>query len=116
MQDYFSKWLEILPLKNKTSSEVIRKMKSVMHGISKLVVSDNIPFNSAEHQQFAKEWQFQIITSSPCYPRSNGQAERAVQIAKRLFKKCRGDNRDLNMALLEFRNCPITGLKEFRKY
>jgi len=79
MQDYFSKWLEILQLKNKTSSEIIRKIKSVFatHGIPKVVASDNMPFNS-KHQQFAKEWQFRIIISSPRYFRSNEQAEQAA--------------------------------------
>ncbi|XP_046739526.1 uncharacterized protein K02A2.6-like [Diprion similis] len=80
IQDYFSKWLEILPIANKTAAE------------------------------FAKGWNFEVVTSSPTYPQSNGQAERAVQTAKNILKKCKEEDKDINLALLEYRNCPISGI------
>ncbi|XP_031355091.1 uncharacterized protein K02A2.6-like [Photinus pyralis] len=108
VQDYFSKWLEIILLKNKTSSEIIKHLKILFatFGIPNTVICDNMPFSSFECKNFSKEWNFQFCTSSPKYPRSNGQAECAVQTC--VFKKCSHDNIDL--ALLEFRNTPVSGI------
>lgn len=46
LQDYFTKWLEIVELKNKTTSEVINKLKIIFstHGIPKTLIADNMPF------------------------------------------------------------------------
>lgn len=112
VQDYFSKWLEIILLKNKTSSEIIKHLKILFatFGIPKTVVCDNMPFYSYECKTFSKHWNFEFCTSSPKYPRSNGQAERAVQTAKQMFRKCSHDNIDIQLALLEFRNTPVSGI------
>ncbi|KAG5858283.1 hypothetical protein JTB14_020061 [Gonioctena quinquepunctata] len=49
-----------------------------------------------------------VWVESPHYPRSNGLAEKAVQIAKNMLKKCD----DIHLALLEYRNTPISGSDE----
>lgn len=36
---------------------------------------------------FAKDWYFNIVTSSPCYAQSNGQAKRTIQSGKSAKKK-----------------------------
>ena len=41
-----------------------------------------MPFGSKELYQFSREWEFEIITSSPEYPKSNGLAEKGVQVIK----------------------------------
>ena len=58
---------------DKTASSVITSMKSVFarHGVPDEIMADNMPF--------AKDWNFNIITSSPHYAQSNGQAERTIQ-------------------------------------
>lgn len=61
--------------------------------------------------QFATDWEFKHVTSSPRYPRSNGKAESAVKIFKSLFKKAFKDNRDPWLALLDYRNTPTKGMK-----
>ena len=61
--------------------------------------------------QFATDWEFKHVTSSPRYPRSNGKAESAVKIFKSLFKKAFKDNRDPWLALLDYRNTPTEGMK-----
>ena len=71
-----------------------------------------MPFNSKEFTEFAKSWDFKIVTSSPTYPQSNGLVERNVQSIKRLLKKAHDEGKAEELALLEFRNTPITGLNE----
>ncbi|KYN29035.1 Uncharacterized protein K02A2.6, partial [Trachymyrmex cornetzi] len=47
-------------------------------------------------------------TSSPRYPQSNGLAERFVGTIKQMLKKCENDGKDIYLALLEYRNTPIS--------
>lgn len=77
------------------------------YGIPDIVIADNMSYSSYECQRFAREYDFEFQTSSPGYPRSNRLAERFVQTAKNILKK----SEDLNVALMEYRNTPITGLK-----
>lgn len=74
------------------------------------MICDNMPFSSNEFASFSKVWKFEIRTSSPTYARSNGQAEKGVHIAKNLIKKAREDGKDVNYALLEYRNHPVSQL------
>jgi hypothetical protein len=55
-------------------------------------------------------WKFKHITSSPKHPRSNGLAERYVQTAKNLLKKCNKDGSDLKLSLLMMRATPTENL------
>ena len=108
--DYFSKFWEILRLPNTISATVIRKAKTVIarYGIPTEVISDNGPqFSSEEYRDFSEKWNFKHITSSPLYPESNGFAERNIQTAKKLLKKCEKDGSDPYLAMLEYRNTPI---------
>ena len=69
------------------------------------VMSDNGPqYSSIEFSKFAKAYQFVHSTSSPKFPQSNGEAERAVRTIKRLLKKAD----DPYVALLEYRTTPVT--------
>ena len=66
--------------------------------------SDNgPPFDSGEYAKFANDWAFSISTSSPKFPRSNGEVERAVQTAKSILKK----GKDQAKALLAYRSTPL---------
>ncbi|XP_039307927.1 uncharacterized protein K02A2.6-like [Solenopsis invicta] len=107
--DYLTKWLEIILLRSKQSCDIIETFKKVFatHGIPDIVIADNMPYSSYECQRFAKEYDFEFQTSSPGYPKSNGLAERFVQTAKNILRK----SEDLNGALMEYRNTPITSLK-----
>ena len=60
-------------------------------------------FSSREFAEFAENYQFHHTTSSPHYPASNGQAERAVKTVKQLLKK----NEDPFTALLSYRATPL---------
>jgi hypothetical protein len=104
--DYYSRWVELRPLKKLTSSHTINHIKSMfgIHGIPDIVVTDNGPqFSSAEFRKFAKDYGFVHTTSSPRYPQSNGEAERCVQTVKKLLKKAK----DPHAALLLYRTTPL---------
>lgn len=111
--DYYSNWIEIRRLKMKTAVELINKLKVIFaqFGIPKIFVSDNMPFNSIKFHEFAKQWEFEIVTSSPRYPQSNGLAERAVGICKAIIRKFSETGDDIYKALLEYRTTPLSGLK-----
>ncbi|GBN52471.1 Transposon Ty3-I Gag-Pol polyprotein [Araneus ventricosus] len=55
---YLSKWLDIIKLSDKTSDEIIAKLKAVFstHGIPKIIVCDNMPFASIKMKKFSREW------------------------------------------------------------
>ena len=108
--DYYSRFFEIDKLPDTKSLTVIRKLKThfARYGICQKLVSDNAPqFTSDQFSTFAREWGFEQTTSSPMYAQSNGLAEKTVQTAKRLLTKAKADNRDLYVAILEYRNCPL---------
>lgn len=111
--DYFSKYIEMIKLKNKTSGELIIHLKKIFscHGIPMTLIADNVPYSSLEFKKFSESWGFKIITTSPFYAQSNGQAEKAVGIAKNLLKKSLMSGIELDLVLLEYRNTPVCGLK-----
>ena len=78
---------------------------SARHGIPETVFSDNGPqYSSAEFSNFAQEWGFSHVTSTPMYPQSNREAERTVQTMKnRLLTKAE----DPHETLLAYRATPI---------
>jgi len=53
------------------------------YGIPEKVITDNGPqFRSQRYEDFAKQWEFDHVTTSPYHSQSNGKAEAAVKIAK----------------------------------
>jgi hypothetical protein len=110
--DYYSKFPELAKLEHKTAECVITHLKSIFarHGIPQQLVSDNMPFASQRFHDFAREWGVELITSSPRFAQSNGQAENYVKTMKHMLAKCNDEGRDPYIALLEFRTTPITGM------
>ncbi|KAL1447257.1 hypothetical protein WDU94_005579 [Cyamophila willieti] len=110
--DSYSMWIEMFATRKKSAQELIRLMKSSFsrYGVPDTLYSDNQPFNSEPYRLFAREWNFNLVFSSPNYSQSNGLAEKAVGICKSLLKKSKEDNTDLNIALLNYRNTTIAGL------
>ena len=80
--DYYSKFPIIRKMNGLTTSNmVISTMKQIFseHGIPSRVVSDNGPqYSSEAFKKFAQQWQFDYITSSPKFPKSNGFIERQI--------------------------------------
>ena len=59
-------------------------------------------------KDFAKEWCFDLDTSSPTYPKSNGFIERQVQTVKLALTKAKQDGKDPDLALLCIRSTPLS--------
>ncbi|CAB3982830.1 Transposon Ty3-I Gag-Pol poly [Paramuricea clavata] len=100
-------WEKLDQLRSKTSNEIIAKLKSLFarYGVPDQLITDNgPPYNSEAVREFAREFEFEHITSSPGYPKSNGKSENAVRTAKRLVKKARESGRDPYLSLLDWRN------------
>ena len=104
--DYFSRFIEVSYLSDGSKAhDVVMHMQSIFarHGIPQFLILDNgPPFNSFVFAQFAKMYGFKHVTSSPYFPQGNGEAERGVQIVKRLLRST-----DPYLALLSYRSTPL---------
>ena len=82
-------------------------MKPVLdrHGIPDVIISDNgRQYLSQEFQQFAEEYEFTHVPSSPYHPQGNGDVERVVKTVKKLLR----DTSDHNLALLTYQSTPLS--------
>ena len=107
--DYFSKFVEIERLPDKSSPTVINKIKKIFsrHGIPKELCTDNGPeYSAACFKRFTKEWDFKHTTSSPHFSQSNGFVERAIQTVKKSLLKAHHGNQDPYLALLILNTTP----------
>ena len=109
--DHFSKMPLVRGLRSVTSAEVIKFMKDIfsVHGVPVRLYTDNGPqYDAAVFRNFALEWEFEHITSSPRYPQSNGIIERSVQTVKAVLKKAKQSGTDPHLALLCLRSTPLS--------
>lgn len=102
--DYFSKYFEVFELSSLSEAAVILRMKETFSrfGIPEVVRSDNGPQFQSGFKNFAKQYNFEHVTSSPYFSQSNGAVEAAVKTAKNLIKKG-----DIYEALLSYRTTPL---------
>ena len=81
VNDYYSFTVFECPLPSLAMSSVITAFKTIFSdtGIPMTLVMDNaLCFTSEEFSEFAIDWNFTHITSSPRYPRDNTHAEKAM--------------------------------------
>ena len=87
---YRNKFPEVTKLKSTTSASVIQELKRqfAIHGIPVKVLSDNGPqYSSVEFDEFATEYGFKHVTTSPHYPQANGEVELGLDTNIRIFFK-----------------------------
>jgi hypothetical protein len=74
--DYFTKWIEAVPLKNMTYKEVIHFISEhIIHkfGIPQTLIMDQgSSFMSHQVREFAECPKIKLLSSSPYYAQANG--------------------------------------------
>jgi hypothetical protein len=89
--DYFTKWVEAVPMKSIASKDVINFIKEhVIHrfGIPQTITTDGgSVFILEEFKKFAIDMGIKLIRSSPYYAQANGQAEASNQSLIKLIKR-----------------------------
>ena len=112
--DHFSSMPFVKTLcSNSRSSEIIKYIKDLfaVHGICKRIITDNGPqYSSVEFKDFADEWEFEHVTSSPRYPQSNGFGERMVGVIKQVLRKAKQAGTDPRIALMCYRATPSSAV------
>jgi transposase InsO family protein len=107
VSDYYSKYpfVRKIPKGQSNSNTIIAILKQIFseQGIPEVVRSDNGPhYSSKGYREFANEYGFQIVTSSPHYPRSNAYIESQVKTVKAILAKANKTETDPNIALRSF--------------
>lgn len=107
--DHYSDFFEVDLLKDLTPQSVIAACQQnfARHGTPQRVLTDNgTNFVNRQMVKFAKDWDFELVTSAPHHQQANGKSEAAVKIAKRLLMKANETGTDFWYALLHWRNIP----------
>ena len=109
--DAHSKWIEVRPVNNATSTITIDQLRSIFatHGLPEMLVTDNgTVFTSDEFNRFTKQNGIRHVRSAPYHPASNGLVERAVQTFKNFMKKMKEGSIEANVSrfLLQYRITP----------
>lgn len=118
MIDAFSKWPEVLIVKNITATTIIKEYRNIFasYGIRRILVTDNgRTFTSEEFQNFLKSCGIKHKRTAPYNPATNGQAERFIQTLKNALKRARANETNvaikLEQILLQYRAAPHTNTK-----
>jgi IS30 family transposase len=89
--DYFTKWMEVVPLKNMMHREVIHFISEHIiyrFGIPQtLTMEQGSSFMSHQVHEFAKSPKIKLLSSSPYYAQAKGQAESSNKTLIKLIKK-----------------------------
>ena len=82
--DYFSKWVEALPLKKVVHKDMIEFIKEqIIHrfGIPQSIIIDQGTMCiEDEMNYFAKDYDIQLIRSTPFYAQENGQTKASNKV------------------------------------
>jgi hypothetical protein len=89
--DYFTKWTEVVPLKNVTHKEVIEFIME--HIIQRFDIPETFTmdqgtsFTSGQVHEFADSYKIKFLNSSPYYAQANSQAKSSNKTLIKLIKK-----------------------------
>jgi transposase InsO family protein len=88
--DYFTKWTQVVALKNMTHREVIRFItEHVIHRFDipqTLTTDQGDSFMSKEVREFAELYRIKLFNSSPYYAQANGQTKSSNRTLISLIK------------------------------
>jgi len=104
--NYFTKWVEAIPLKIASSTNVIEFIQEHIiyrFGVPQSITTDQGKmFTSEEFEDLAASIGFKLINSSPYYAQANGQVEPSNQILIKIIKKkIRGNPKKWHSVLSE---------------
>jgi len=89
--DYFTKWVEAVPLKKVTSANMIYFVEEHIFyrfGIPQTITTDQGTMRtSGEFDEFAISMRIKVLNSSPYYAQANGQAEASNKGIIKLIKR-----------------------------
>nr|ABB47000.1 retrotransposon protein, putative, unclassified [Oryza sativa Japonica Group] len=86
--DYFTKWVEAVPLKKVDSGDAIKEYIIYRFGIPHTITTDQGSiFVSNEFVQFVDSMGIKLLNSSPYYAQANGQAEASNKCLIKLIKR-----------------------------
>jgi hypothetical protein len=89
--DYFTKWMEAVPLKNMMHKELIYFiLEHIIHRFvicQTLTMDQGSSFISHQVHEFAESLKIKLLSSSPYYAQVNGQAWSSIKILIKLIKK-----------------------------
>jgi hypothetical protein len=89
--NYFTKWTEVVSLRNMTHQEVISFVQEhIIHRFGMpqtLTMDQGLSFMSEQSKDFAGSLKIKLLNSSPYYAQANGQAEASNKILIQLVKK-----------------------------
>ncbi|KAK2382471.1 hypothetical protein QL285_070004 [Trifolium repens] len=113
--DYFTNWIEAIPLPNVDQEAVINFIQNHIiyrFGIPETITTDQgSVFTGRKMQEFAQEIGFRLLTSTPYYAQANGQVEAFNKIIinlirKHIAQKPRNWHKTLDQVLWACRNSP----------
>jgi transposase InsO family protein len=94
--DYFTKWTEVVPLRNMTHREVISFVQEHIiyrFGVPQTLTTDQGPsFMSHHFREFTESMKIKLLNSSPYYAQANGQAKASNKVLIKIIKKRIKDN------------------------
>ena len=94
--DYFTKWVEAIPMKKVEQKDVISFIKEhIIHrfGIPQTIITDQgTMFTGDEMKEFMEDYGIKHLTSTPHYAQANGQAEASNKIIIGILEKMLEDN------------------------
>ena len=107
--DYFSNFPIIRKFHSLSTGSIISELKGIFseNSIPETLISDGGPQFRSEFKEFAQEWGFEHLQSSPHHHQSNGEAERFVRTIKDTLTKAYQSGQDPDMALLCYRSTPL---------